>query len=83
MAKKEEKKKPELKCPHCGNGDTECFKYCEDVIESRSIFGFNDKGVLEVSGISKSDGDGENSRLYCEPCGKYFSIPKDIEIDWV
>lgn len=73
----------ELECPHCGNDDTESFQHCEDVIESRSIYGFNDDGVLQVSGLAKSDEDGENSRLYCEPCGKYFPIPEDIKIDWV
>ncbi len=92
MAKKKSKKKSKKKegeeektltCPQCGNNNGSSFQLWEDVIASRDVFGFNKKGVLEISGSSSPGDDSENDRLVCMSCMKDFPIPDDIEVEYV
>jgi len=89
MAKKKTKKKTKKKeekvltCPHCGNDNDSNFQMWEDVIASRDVFGFNENGVLEISGSSSPGDDSENDRFVCMSCWKDFPMPDNIEVDYV
>ena len=88
MAKKA---KPRLVCPKCGWDGTDdgmhdfCFRYLEEVTSERRVEGFNDAGVLEISGedhIAIED-DGTSHRLRCGDCLAEFAIPEGIKLDFV
>ena len=81
----------EIRCPECGG--IEAFRYIEDIVNHRNVEGFNEHGVLRVSGryeTGEGYDDGTNPRLECRNndqtgrfCGHEFPIPEGIEIDFV
>lgn len=63
------------KCPKCGSADV---RYLEDIISERRVEGFNDDGVLLISGEYTTSGWDEgaaNPRLQCPACLHKWPIP--------
>lgn len=85
------KAKKRLVCPECGWDGSEdgkldfCFRYLEEVTNERRVEGFNDAGVLEISGEDHLaiEDDGMNHRLRCGNCLLEFPIPDGIKLDFV
>lgn len=79
-----------LTCPSCGwDGVADgkhwpSFRYLEEVTNEREVEGFDEHGVLRVSGedhIGLEDG-GENHRLLCGNCLTEFAVPDGIEVEF-
>ena len=69
-------------CPKCRWGGSR-LQIWEDAIISREVQGLNDEGILGVESMYESDGDGDNARFYCDPCGHDCPIPDDSDIEYV
>ena len=69
-------------CPNCGEDDV---MYHEKVWDARRVIGFDDEGMLQITGLSRHlcDADDDSATLFCNDCTHEWEIPAGIEVDWV
>lgn len=82
MARNQSENSPTIKCPSCGNEDTETIKHQEFIPCLNDIQLVEGKILITGEGSNMIYDGAVNPSLTCDACYTDFPIPSGIDIQW-